>query len=208
MKSKLYLFPLNLVVFPNSKYPLHIFEERYKAMIKYCINNKEGFGIVAIVGNEFSKVGSYVTISSVIKKYDSGELDIIVTGAGRFITKHVELHPDGYHVAEVESFSDEPISYNPLLLEELQLQFELLMGKFNFSLEESFWDNYYASEIKSFKMAEKAGLSLVQQQTLLSLNDENKRLSFLITHFKTMASKVTKDEALRTLVLNDGFINS
>jgi len=207
MKSSIYLFPLNLVVFPDSRYPLHIFEERYKKMIASCIEEKKGFGIVAVVGDELSTIGSYVVISSVLKKYDSGEYDIIVTGRGRFITKKVELHKDGYHIAEVEYFNDEPISYNPLLLEEMQSQFEILIGKFNFTLEESFWDNYYAAEIKSFKMAEKAGLSLIQQQALLSIKDENKRLTYLIEHFKYMAAKLSKDESNKTLVLNDGYIN-
>lgn len=207
MKSNIYLFPLNLVVFPDSKYPLHIFEERYKKMIAKCTAEKKGFGIVSLVGSELSKIGSYVVISSILKKYDSGEYDIIVTGRGRFITKRVEVHPDGFHVADVEYFNDEPISYNPLLLEELQSQFEILIGRFNFSLEESFWDNYYAAELKSFKLAEKAGLSLVQQQALLSITDENKRLTYLIEHFKLMASKISKDETLKTLVLNDGYIN-
>jgi len=207
MKSSIYLFPLNLVVFPDSRYPLHIFEERYKKMIASCIEEKKGFGIVAVVGDDLSTIGSYVVISSVLKKYDSGEYDIIVAGRGRFITKKVELHEDGYHIAEVEYFNDEPISYNPLLLEELQSRFEILIGKFNFTLEESFWDYYYAAEIKSFKMAEKAGLSLIQQQALLSIKDENKRLTYLIEHFKYMATKLSKDESNKTLVLNDGYIN-
>lgn len=207
MKTRISLFPLNLVVFPDSKYPLHIFEERYKKLIRKCLDEKEGFGIVSLVGNDLSKVGSFVTISSVLKKYDSGEFDVIVTGNSRFVTNRVELHQDGYYFADVTFFNDEPVAYNPLLLEELQSQFEILMGRFNFSLEESFWDNYYAAEMKSFKMAEKAGLTLTQQQTLLSIKDENKRLNYLIEHFKLMASKITKDEALKTLVLNDGYIN-
>jgi len=56
-------------------------------------------------------------------------------------------------------------------------------------------------------MAEKAGLSLIQQQALLSIKDENKRLTFLIEHFKYMATKLSKDESNKTLVLNDGYIN-
>jgi Lon protease-like protein len=57
------LFPLNLVVFPNSRYPLHIFEERYKKMINDCLTDETGFGIVAPSGKELSKIGSYAVIS-------------------------------------------------------------------------------------------------------------------------------------------------
>ena len=31
------IFPLNLVVFPGSKINLHIFEPRYRQMMKYCV---------------------------------------------------------------------------------------------------------------------------------------------------------------------------
>ncbi len=39
--SELALFPLNLVLFPGMRLPLHIFEERYKAMIGACIAGEE-----------------------------------------------------------------------------------------------------------------------------------------------------------------------
>lgn len=40
------LFPLNTVLFPGMPLPLHIFEERYKQMIKLCIDEQRPFGIV------------------------------------------------------------------------------------------------------------------------------------------------------------------
>ena len=46
--TELPLFPLNLVLFPGMELPLHIFEERYKAMIGDCIQREALFGIVLI----------------------------------------------------------------------------------------------------------------------------------------------------------------
>ena len=46
--SELALFPLNLVLFPGMRLPLHIFEERYKAMIGACIEAEEPFGVLLI----------------------------------------------------------------------------------------------------------------------------------------------------------------
>ena len=40
------LFPLNVVVFPGTPLPLHIFEERYKDMIGSAIRDNSEFGIV------------------------------------------------------------------------------------------------------------------------------------------------------------------
>ena len=40
------LFPLGVVLLPQMKMPLHIFEERYKVMINECIDQGKPFGIV------------------------------------------------------------------------------------------------------------------------------------------------------------------
>ena len=70
MQLKIPIFPLNLVVFPGSKYPLHIFEERYKRLLNKCLNSNTGFGIVSLIDKIISDVGVYVIISEVIKTYD------------------------------------------------------------------------------------------------------------------------------------------
>ena len=56
MKSKLEmyelpLFPLNVVLFPGMPLPLHIFEERYKAMVADCIRDNRPFGVVLVEGS-------------------------------------------------------------------------------------------------------------------------------------------------------------
>jgi Lon protease-like protein len=42
------LFPLNTVLFPGMPLHLHIFEERYKKMIKLCLERSFPFGVVLI----------------------------------------------------------------------------------------------------------------------------------------------------------------
>ena len=41
------LFPLQVVVFPRTRLPLHVFEERYKEMIGNAIRDHSEFGVVA-----------------------------------------------------------------------------------------------------------------------------------------------------------------
>ena len=43
---KIYLFSLHTTIVPNEQIPLHIFEDRYKRMIRECLKNKSEFGIV------------------------------------------------------------------------------------------------------------------------------------------------------------------
>ncbi|MEX0613350.1 MAG: LON peptidase substrate-binding domain-containing protein, partial [Pirellulales bacterium] len=47
------LFPLQSVLFPGMRMPLHIFEDRYKTMIRDCIEDDAPFGVLLIrVGAE------------------------------------------------------------------------------------------------------------------------------------------------------------
>ncbi|NWF87901.1 MAG: LON peptidase substrate-binding domain-containing protein [Ignavibacteriaceae bacterium] len=201
------VFPLNLVVFPNSRYPLHIFEERYKIMINRCLETETGFGIVAPLGNELAKIGSYVIIPQVLKKYENGEMDIIVEAKNRFSIKRIFTHPDGYITSEVEDYFDiQPVA-NPALLVELEGRFEKILEKYDFKLEESFWAHYQIAKLKSFKIAEKSGLSLIEQQALLTLQDENHRINFLINHFEKLSEEISKNAGLRNIILGDGFLN-
>ena len=79
---QLSLFPLNVVLFPGMPMPLHIFEERYKAMIGECVDREEPFGIILIkegqeVGEpaEPVKVGTTARIVQVCLLYTSDAAD-------------------------------------------------------------------------------------------------------------------------------------
>lgn len=201
------LFPLKLVVFPYSKYPLHIFEERYKRMIDTCLSNESGFGIVAPSDNELAKIGSYVFITKLLKKYENGEMDIVIEARSRFNIRRITSHIDGYLLAEVEEYYDTQSTANPSLLDEMEDMFEKILDKYDFELEKSFWTGYKNSKAKSFKIAEKSGLSLTQQQTLLTLQDENRRINFLINHFEKLDENISKNAGLRNIILGDGYLD-
>lgn len=203
------IFPLALVVFPNSKYPLHIFEERYKTLINKCLANKSGFGIVSKIGDSFSEVGVYVDIASVIKIYESGELDIVVVGRWRFKRTNLEMHPDGYYFCDVNKIKDQDteseLNYN--LFFALKQRVQEMLKLVNFNVNKGFWENLEKTSLKSFKIAEKSGLSILQQQELLTIQSENKRLSYLLNHFDKLEEKLEENRAMRELILGDGYLN-
>lgn len=208
MLNKISLFPLNIVVFPASKYPLHIFEAKYKKMINRCLTEKTGFGIVTKIDNEFAKIGSYVEIDEILQKFDNGEMDISVVGKGRFFIDNVYSHPDKYLIAEVSEYEDFTSEVSPSLLDKLQESFERIIEKTNFQLEEAFWRNYEETASKSFKLAEKSGLSLEQRQSLLTLRDENERVSYLIEHYENLEKQISESAAIRSIIMSDGYINN
>ena len=203
------IFPLALVVFPNSKYPLHIFEERYKTLINKCLANSTGFGIVSRIGDTISEVGVYVEIAEVIKIYESGELDIVVAGKWRFKRVNIEMHPDGYYLSEVNRIKDQETDndFNYNLFFALKQRVQEMLKLVNFNVNQGFWDTLEKTSMKSFKIAEKSGLSIPQQQELLNFRSENKRLSYLLDHFEKLEQKLEENKQMREIIIGDGYLN-
>ena len=72
------LFLLNIVAVPKERIPLHIFEPRYKRMIKDSIKTGDPFGIVLKDDKGVKSIGCSVKIIRVLKEHPTGEYDIIV----------------------------------------------------------------------------------------------------------------------------------
>jgi Lon protease-like protein len=94
--TRLPLFPLNVVLFPGMALPLHIFEERYKAMIGDCVDKEEPFGVVLIkegqeVGGpaEPFQIGTSARILSV-EHLEESRMNIVTRGHRRFATVEID----------------------------------------------------------------------------------------------------------------------
>lgn len=207
MKNIIPIFPLNIVVYPNSSIPLHIFEERYKIMIDRCLQNDSGFGIVALVKNKISEVGCFAKITKVLKKYPGGESDITVKGLERFRILNKKKRKEGYYEAEINFLTDEKVDVDEKLLFSVENKFNELVSLTQYKLDDNFWKNLETADNKSFKIAEKAGIKLNQQQKFLEILNENKRLIFLIDHFNKLKKSLTKDLMIRSIVLGNGYLN-
>jgi uncharacterized protein len=116
--TRLPLFPLGTVLFPGLLLPLHIFEDRYRALVKDLVDGPEetrSFGVVAIregreVGDggirSLYPVGCLADLRQ-IEPHPDGRFDIVATGARRFHIDSVDASSKPYLEAEVE-FLDEP----------------------------------------------------------------------------------------------------
>ena len=84
------LFPLNTVLFPRMRMPLHIFEERYRIMIRECIEEDAPFGVLLIKAG--SEVGSGAVPHDIgttarilqVEYLEDGRLNIFAIGQQRF----------------------------------------------------------------------------------------------------------------------------
>lgn len=208
MKEKTPLFPLNLVMYPEAVYPLHIFEERYKRMINRCTKFSETFVIIAKIDLEMSEIGCRVKVLSILTKYENGSMDILIQGVERVKVLSTVLHKEGYLEAAVENYNDLSSNiFNPSTLGETILKFREIIDITQIELNEKFWKNLEDTSSKSFKIAEKSGLNLKQQQKLLSLQSENERIDFLNNHLGELKTSLEKNDTLRKLIAGDGYIN-
>jgi len=78
------LFPLNVVLFPGEQLPLHIFEPRYRRMVRECLDTKSPFGVLLAVQDGVVRVGCTAEILEVIKQFEDGRMDIITVGRAPF----------------------------------------------------------------------------------------------------------------------------
>jgi Lon protease-like protein len=78
------LFPLQVVLFPRTHLPLHIFEERYKEMINEVLTNRQEFGVVQAGEKGIVNTGCTATIERVVHRYPDGRMDILAMGQRRF----------------------------------------------------------------------------------------------------------------------------
>jgi Lon protease-like protein len=100
------LFPLDVVLLPGAPLPLHIFEPRYKEMIKECLDQKRSFGIVRAKEEGFVNVGCTAEIINVLKTYADGRMNILAEGQRRFEVLQVNQERS-FLQAEVFYLADE-----------------------------------------------------------------------------------------------------
>ncbi len=106
------LFELGVVLFPHMPLSLHVFEERYRAMLRHCEERGTSFGVVAI--REGVEVGGGAvaydtgTLAQIrrLEKLPDGRANLLVSGASRFrVLRRIAGHP--FPAGEVEYIADE-----------------------------------------------------------------------------------------------------
>ena len=114
LENDLPLFPLNTVLFPQARMPLHIFEPRYREMIDRCLQEDLAFGVLLI--KEGEEVGGPATPHEIgtvarvvdVARLDDGRMNIIVAGVTRF--KLREQHTDrAYLTGRIQLLADENV---------------------------------------------------------------------------------------------------
>ena len=168
------LFPLGVVLFPGTKLPLHIFEERYQEMIGDVIAQSSEFGLVLAMERGVVNTGCTARVADVLEKYGDGRMDIVVQGQRRFEIGELDQERS-YLRGIVEFFDDE------LALDSADLRARAageFLKAFPDGHEHGFTIDFQAPRL-SFQLAQ-ALPELAAKQTILQMRSEDERLRRLI----------------------------
>jgi Lon protease-like protein len=193
---KIPLFPLDVVLFPGAPLPLHIFEERYRTMVRRCVEQEQVFGVVCASREGLAVIGCTARIVRTLQEYPDGRSDVLTEGVERFEIEHLD-DTQPYLQADVKFFSDEGLPAAREMREEcLALHFEVLelagadVRHIGVDLDAPI----------SFQVAWTLPAELNFKQELLTMRSDFDRTERLLTFYKAVLPKLrgsahTRDSA-------------
>ena len=195
------LFPLDVVLFPGTPLPLHIFEPRYKEMIAECLAQNRTFGVVRAVEQGVAEVGCTAEIVTVVKEYPDGRLDLVTEGRKRFELVRINQERS-FLRAEILLIGDEPGAPSQ---EETERAVELhsrVLAIAGATQDLSGAD----PSLLSFYLAGSLPLDLDFKQKLLALRSEPERLSLLTSYFETILPNLQRAATARQRAGGNGHV--
>ena len=204
--AELPLFPLNnVVLFPGMPLPLHIFEERYKAMIGACADRDEPFGVLLIKdGNEVGEPSTPHTIGttarvSQVQRLEEGRLNILTRGETRFeLLETVQTTP--HLVGLVRFLEDAEGTVSATTVAGVQEQFVALQR--HLTAMAGGWDREIAVPDEAVDLARTAAATLAVsfplppdvRQSLLETPTAGAQLEKLLTLMR-QANRIVSEQA-------------
>ena len=195
------IFPLAIVVFPGEMLNLHIFEDKYKQLIKECLQGKKPFGIPAVVNNGVGELGTLVEITELVKEYEDGKMDIRTKGIQVFrILEVIKEIPDKYYSGAIVNYPQNKTTLHPLRMKKLLSAIRELHKILNVEKDFSKADE----ELSSYDVAHHAALSLEEEYELLGLMQEDQRLEYLKRHLTKIVPVLSQAENLKEKIKLNG----
>ncbi len=176
------LFPLRLVLFPDGPLPLRIFETRYYDMVRRCMREGRGFGVVLIregheVGAADIQLYEVGTLAEIIDfhQLSDGLLGLSCVGRQRFRLVARSRRADGLHLGEVRVLDDQPSlpvparhARLPALLKNVLPQLGEVYATIDMRLDDAAWVGHRLAEILPIPLEDK--------QSYLEIDDPLERL--------------------------------
>ena len=196
------LFPLNVVLFPGADLPLHIFEPRYRAMVRDCLDNKSEFGMLLALENGIAGTGCTAEILEVAKKYNDGRMDILTVGRAPF--RVTELFTENPLLEGVVDYLEDRQSVAPpqirkSLVELYEACHTIIFG--DYPRDASSAD---AEDQLSYVIAAKLPMDLLWKQRILELRTEAERQERLLAYLRDWAPHLQSVESKQNRAAGNG----
>jgi len=195
------LFPLEVVLLPGTPLPLHIFEPRYRLMVKHCLEHHSLFGVVLARSESIAEVGCGAEIVEIVKKYDDGRMDILTIGRAPFRVSEVfrdQPYLEGAVEFLEEDTSDGPLATRRNLQELYEKCHKLIYGSESKPTEMT--EGYSLT----FQIATELPLDLDYKQELLEIRAESARQERLLERLNQWLPKLAHVERVRAKAVGNG----
>jgi Lon protease-like protein len=179
------LFPLGIVALPTELVPLHIFEERYKAMVAECLEHEREFGIVWLSDEGLRPIGCACEITEVLEEMEDGRMNIVTRGTRPF--RVVEQREDlAYPAGKVEFLADRTEDSDASAASDARGAYAELVER----ATDRRPDDDELTQMSAYEMAATVEFGLEAKQGLLDLRSENARLRLITRLFRAAAKRL------------------
>ena len=195
------IFPLSIVVYPHEDLNLHIFEPKYKQLVKECFEQKKPFGMPVVINNKMTELGTLLEIIEISTIYETGNMDIKTKGKKVFrILEVINEVPEKLYSGAIVNYPHNHEHGQRLLMNKVIAAIKELhkMLKVNKPLHKN------EDELWSYDVAHSAGLTLEQEYELLSLMKELERQEYLKRHLAKVIPVVSEMESLKEKIKLNG----
>jgi ATP-dependent Lon protease len=192
--ERIALFPLNVVLLPGASLPLHIFEPRYRQMVKDCLEEKTEFGMLLAMPKGVARVGCTAEIVEVAKRYPDGRMDIVTVGRAPF--RVVELFQENPLLeGQVDYLEDRETHTNPCVQRNLVELYETC----HTLVFEDYPKNLEGAPAEGFShvVASTLPMDLLWKQQILELRSETDRQERLVAYLREWATHLQKAKTMR-----------
>jgi Lon protease-like protein len=201
-ETELPLFELPLVLLPGELLPLHIFEERYKAMVAHSLERDEPFGIVFADDDAGEhEVGCTAAVAEVLERFDDGRLNIVVAGGTPFtvLDRHeAPEFPAG--TVELIDLAEEPADEDPDAAERAIAAFDELAREAADDPDEV----ADPGEGDSYAIAARITLPPETKQKLLETRSEGERIRILARALEAVLQAVRRSQKIAETAQSNG----
>jgi Lon protease-like protein len=197
------LFPLGgIVALPSELIPLHVFEERYKALMEHCLEHDSEFGIVWRAEDGLRPVGCACEVAEVIERLDDGRLNVVVRGTRPFrLHEHREEPP--YPAGEVEFLEDREEPGDDEATERAHAAYADLVRQ----ATDRTPDEGEIAAMSAYEMAATVEFGLDAKQGLLDLRSETARLRLLTRLFRAAVRRLDFVERVQERARTNGKVH-